>query len=155
MSPSRTGRRCASAGCAWARCTCPGDLHHLAIGTRNRAFTGDALPVGGCRRIDFHNGDPRAFYRSGRERPDATRCIARTTTGASAYRASRRKSGATRGSAAIAASIRSSHRGRIGLRCRNSIDYAVPGNRACGVCPDDLPDTLREYRPQMADSPQE
>jgi hypothetical protein len=30
----------------------------------------------------------------------------------------------------------------------------VPGNRACGVCPVDLPDTLREYCPQMAESPQ-
>jgi hypothetical protein len=25
------------------------------------------------------------------------------------------------------------------------IDYAVPGNRACGVCPGDVPAALRAY----------
>ena len=34
------------------------------------------------------------------------------------------------------------------------IDYAVPGNRQCGVCPADLPDKLAQYCTQMSDSPQ-
>ncbi len=34
------------------------------------------------------------------------------------------------------------------------IDYAVPGNRQCGVCPQDLPDKLQEYCAQMTMSPQ-
>ena len=34
------------------------------------------------------------------------------------------------------------------------IDYAVPGNRACGECPRDLPDHLRDYCQEMAESPQ-
>ena len=29
------------------------------------------------------------------------------------------------------------------------IDYAVPGNRACGVCPEDLPERLAQYCRQM------
>ena len=33
------------------------------------------------------------------------------------------------------------------------IDYAVPGNRQCGVCPDHLPEHLREYCEQMGQSP--
>ena len=34
------------------------------------------------------------------------------------------------------------------------IDYAVPGNRACGVCPEGLPDELRAYCGRMTESPQ-
>jgi hypothetical protein len=34
------------------------------------------------------------------------------------------------------------------------IDYAVPGNRQCGVCPPDLPENLDKYCRQMTQSPQ-
>ena len=34
------------------------------------------------------------------------------------------------------------------------IDYAVPGNRQCGVCPSHLPEQMQEYCRQMAFSPQ-
>lgn len=34
------------------------------------------------------------------------------------------------------------------------IDYAVPGNKRRGVCPDDLPEHVREYCGRMAESPQ-
>ena len=34
------------------------------------------------------------------------------------------------------------------------IDYAVPGNQQCGVCPNDLPDNLAAYCAQMTYSPQ-
>jgi glyoxylase-like metal-dependent hydrolase (beta-lactamase superfamily II) len=34
------------------------------------------------------------------------------------------------------------------------IDYAVPGNRECGKCPDGVPDDLQQYCSQIADSPQ-
>ncbi|RYE78573.1 MAG: MBL fold metallo-hydrolase, partial [Oxalobacteraceae bacterium] len=33
-------------------------------------------------------------------------------------------------------------------------DYAVPGNRQCGVCPADLPENLEKYCQQMTASPQ-
>lgn len=33
----------------------------------------------------------------------------------------------------------------LGLPYPKFIDYAVPGNRRCGVCPDALPERLREY----------
>ena len=32
------------------------------------------------------------------------------------------------------------------------IDYAVPGNRQCGVCPGSLPDQLQEYCGHIAAS---
>ncbi|MCZ7678239.1 MAG: hypothetical protein M5U28_05490 [Sandaracinaceae bacterium] len=34
------------------------------------------------------------------------------------------------------------------------IDHAVPGNRACGECPPDVPEHLRKYCEAMAQSPQ-
>jgi hypothetical protein len=34
------------------------------------------------------------------------------------------------------------------------IDYAVPGNKECGVCPEDLPEKLKEYCEQMQFTPQ-
>lgn len=34
------------------------------------------------------------------------------------------------------------------------IDYAVPGNRQCGVCPPDLAEELQRYCRQMEESPQ-
>jgi hypothetical protein len=34
------------------------------------------------------------------------------------------------------------------------IDYAVPGNRRCGVCPTDLPENMKAYCHSMTLSPQ-
>jgi sulfur dioxygenase len=34
------------------------------------------------------------------------------------------------------------------------IDYAAPGNRLCGVCPEDLPQQMQAYCQRMSDSPQ-
>jgi glyoxylase-like metal-dependent hydrolase (beta-lactamase superfamily II) len=34
------------------------------------------------------------------------------------------------------------------------IDYAVPGNRRCGVCPDDLPEQMRKYCERITQSQQ-
>ena len=34
------------------------------------------------------------------------------------------------------------------------IDHAVPGNKACGECPTNLPQELQKYCGQMAESPQ-
>lgn len=34
------------------------------------------------------------------------------------------------------------------------IDYAVPGNKHCGVCPADLPQELQRYCGKMGESPQ-
>lgn len=34
------------------------------------------------------------------------------------------------------------------------IDYAVPGNRECGVCPTGVPENLQQYCGQIGDSVQ-
>ena len=42
----------------------------------------------------------------------------------------------------------------LGLPYPKFIDHAVPGNRQCGVCPQDLDEKLRQYCDKMEDSPQ-
>jgi hypothetical protein len=34
------------------------------------------------------------------------------------------------------------------------IDFALPGNRACGVCPEDIPEHLQEYCDRISNSRQ-
>jgi len=34
------------------------------------------------------------------------------------------------------------------------IDHAVPGNRQCGKCPQDLPEHMQAYCAKMTESPQ-
>ena len=40
----------------------------------------------------------------------------------------------------------------LGLAYPKFIDYAVPGNRACGECPGGVPEDLREYCEQIGES---
>jgi hypothetical protein len=41
---------------------------------------------------------------------------------------------------------------RLQLPYPKFIDYAVPGNRQCGVCPGELPDQLQQYCGQITES---
>ena len=41
---------------------------------------------------------------------------------------------------------------KLNLAYPKFIDYAVPGNLACGVCPNDIPDNLQQYCIQMAET---
>jgi hypothetical protein len=43
---------------------------------------------------------------------------------------------------------------RLDLPYPKFIDFAVPGNRLCGVCPPDVPEHLASYCRQMTNSPQ-
>jgi sulfur dioxygenase len=42
----------------------------------------------------------------------------------------------------------------LGLPYPKFIDYALPGNRQCGVCPDGIPGKLTQYCEEMAHTPQ-
>ena len=132
---------------------------HLAYLMNDRVFTGDALLIEGCGRTDFQNGDADALFKSVREKlfslPDETLV----------YPAHDYKE-------RFVSSIAQEKRRNPRLGCDKTlqefkvimaglnlpypkfIDYAVPGNRACGVCPADLPDNLSTYCRQMTQSPQ-
>jgi sulfur dioxygenase len=132
---------------------------HYAYLWRDRVFTGDALLIDGCGRTDFQNGDARLLYRSVRERlfslPGDTLVYP-----AHDYQHRRVSS--------IAQEMLRNPRlggertledfvelmGKLNLPYPKFIDYAVPGNRECGVCPTGLPEQLKAYCQRMTESVQ-
>jgi sulfur dioxygenase len=132
---------------------------HFAYVYQDRILTGDALLIEGCGRTDFQNGDTHALYRSVTEKlftlPDDYLVYP-----AHDYQKRRVSTIAQE----------KDRNGRLGqqktleefreimtnlnLPYPKFIDYAVPGNQKCGVCPPNLPEYLKEYCAQMLDSPQ-
>lgn len=132
---------------------------HFAYLFGERVFTGDALLIEGCGRTDFQNGDADALYKSVNEKlftlPDDYLVYPahdyhdrRVSTIAQEKKRNPRLGG-----------DRSLDEFRIIMANLNLpypkfIDYAVPGNRQCGVCPEDVPPNLASYCRQMEQSPQ-
>lgn len=132
---------------------------HFAYVYQDRIFSGDALLIEGCGRTDFQNGDSDTLYRSVREKlfslPEEylvypahdyqNRRV--SSIGQEKKRNARLKEG-------IPIEQFRQIMADLNLPYPKFIDYAVPGNRLCGVCPEDLPEHLKEYCEQMAHSPQ-
>ena len=132
---------------------------HFAYRGGERVFTGDALLIEGCGRTDFQQGDSAALYASVTQKlftlPDDTLVYP-----AHDYKKRRVSSIAQEkmrnprlGGARTLAEFQDIM-ARLNLPYPNFIDYAVPGNRQCGVCPTDLPERLEQYCTQMTESPQ-
>ncbi len=132
---------------------------HFSYVLGDRAFTGDALLIEGCGRTDFQQGDADALYRSVRDKlfglPDDTLVYP-----AHDYQDRRvstvmqeKKRNPRLGGERTVEEFRQIMRD-LNLPYPKFIDYAVPGNQRCGVCPDDLPDKLERYCRQMTESPQ-
>jgi sulfur dioxygenase len=130
---------------------------HFSYLVDGRVLTGDALLIDGCGRTDFQNGDADTLYRSVREKlfrlPDDTlvypghdyqgRCVSNI--------AQERQRNPRLGGERTVEEFRTLM-ANLGLPYPRFIDYAVPGNRACGECPDGLPEDLHEYCSTMAES---
>ena len=132
---------------------------HFSYVLGEKIFTGDALLIEGCGRTDFQNGDADALDKSVREKlftlPDDYLVYP-----AHDYKNSRVSS--------IAQEKKRNPRlgedktleqfkvimANLNLPYPKFIDYAVPGNKQCGVCPADLPDNLEKYCGQMTESQQ-
>jgi sulfur dioxygenase len=132
---------------------------HFAYLLDGRLFSGDALLIEGCGRTDFQNGDAEALYRSVTGKlfalPDETLVYP-----AHDYKdrfvsliAQEKKRNPRLGNGRTLEEFRDIM-ANLNLPYPKFIDYAVPGNRQCGVCPADLPDKLAQYCTQMSDSPQ-
>lgn len=132
---------------------------HFSYLWNDRVFTGDALLIEGCGRTDFQNGDADALFRSVREKlfslPDDTLVYP-----AHDYKerhvstiAQEKKRNPRLGGDKTLEEFREIMAG-LNLPYPRFIDYAVPGNRQCGVCPPSLPDNLENYCRQMTESPQ-
>ena len=132
---------------------------HFAYVIDGRVLTGDALLIDGCGRTDFQNGDAATLYRSVHERlfalPDDTLVYPahdyqrRRVSTIAQERSRNPRLGGGRDLAAFEKIMR-----ELNLPYPKFIDYAVPGNRACGVCPPDTAENLRQYCEKMEESPQ-
>lgn len=133
--------------------------NHFAISAGDRVFTGDALLIDGCGRTDFQSGDAIALYRSVHDKlfslPGETLVYpAHDYKGRWVSSMAQEKQRNPRLSAGRTVEEFVELMRNLDLPYPKFIDYAVPGNRACGVCPADLPESLRGYCLQMAESPQ-
>jgi sulfur dioxygenase len=132
---------------------------HFAYRMADRVFTGDALLIDGCGRTDFQNGDAEALYRSVKEKlftlaSETLVYPAHDYTGRHVSSVAQEKARNPRlGDGKTMEEFRQIMAG-LNLAYPKFIDYAVPGNRQCGVCPGNLPEQLQQYCPQMAQSPQ-
>lgn len=132
---------------------------HFAYTWADRVFSGDALLIDGCGRTDFQNGNAGTLFRSVRDKlfklPDDCivlpahdyhgRCV--STIAQEKKRNPRLKEGIT-----LDEFVRIMN--GLDLPYPRFIDFAIPGNRQCGMCPTDLPERMKEYCEQMTLSPQ-
>ncbi|GAC1326997.1 MAG: MBL fold metallo-hydrolase [Collimonas sp.] len=132
---------------------------HFAYLFNDRVFTGDALLIEGCGRTDFQNGDADALYRSVREKlftlPDEVLVYPAhdyNSRFASSIAQEKKRNPRLGGEKTL--EDFKDIMANLHLPYPKFIDYAVPGNRQCGVCPPDLPNNLENYCRQMTKSPQ-
>jgi len=132
---------------------------HFSYVVGDRVFTGDALLIEGCGRTDFQQGDADALYDSVTKKlfslPDDT-----IVYPAHDYQdrhlssiAQEKKRNPRLGQGKSREAFRHIM-ANLNLPYPTFIDYAVPGNRQCGVCPSELPEHLQDYCQQVSESRQ-
>ena len=130
---------------------------HFSYLSGERVFTGDALLIEGCGRTDFQHGDADALYKSVHDKlfslPDDTLVYPghdyhdRRVSSIAQEKKRNPRLGQARTLEQFKAIMTS-----LDLPYPKFIDYAVPGNQQCGVCPDHLPENLEKYCAHMSDS---
>ncbi|AAZ95996.1 conserved hypothetical protein [Thiobacillus denitrificans ATCC 25259] len=133
--------------------------NHFAYFHDGRLYTGDALLIEACGRTDFQSGDPAALYHSVRGKlfayDDDTLVYPahdyeqRRISTVGQEKARNPRLGGERTLEDFVALMNA-----LDLPYPKFIDHALPGNRACGVCPPDVPEHLQAYCVQIADSRQ-
>lgn len=130
---------------------------HFSYLVGNQVFTGDSLLIDGCGRTDFQNGNPEDLYKSINTKlfslPDEylvypghdynNRFV--SSIGQEKIRNPRL------GGLKTIDEFKSIM-ANLNLPYPKFIDYAVPGNKSCGVCPADLPEAMEKYCGQMTQS---
>lgn len=133
--------------------------NHMAYLWGDRVLTGDALLIDGCGRTDFQNGDAKLLHDSVTNKlfalPNDTLVYpAHDYQGryVSSIAQEKKRNPRLGGGKSLQEFIEIM--AALALPYPKFIDHAVPGNRACGECPVDLPAHLKEYCGSMANSPQ-
>lgn len=132
------------------------DGHH-AYRVGERLLTGDALLIDGCGRTDFQNGDAATLYRSLHDKlfvlPDEMLVYpAHDYTGRRVSSIGQEKTRNPRLGGDKSLDEFVAMMGELKLAYPKFIDYALPGNRECGVCPEGVPDDLQQYCARIAES---
>ena len=133
--------------------------NHLAYVVGDRVLTGDALMIDGCGRTDFQNGDAPTLFRSVRDKlftlpPDqlvypAHDYHGRRVSSIAQERQRNPRLGEDKSEAEFIEIMNG-----LNLPYPKFIDHAVPGNRECGECPEDIPEHLQQYCGDMGQSMQ-
>jgi glyoxylase-like metal-dependent hydrolase (beta-lactamase superfamily II) len=134
------------------------DGHHAYL-LGDRVLTGDALLIDGCGRTDFQGGDAATLYRSIHDKlftlPGETLVYpahdyeGRYVSSIAQEMQRNPRLGGCKPLQAFVDIMRG-----MDLPYPKFIDFALPGNRACGVCPDDIPEHLQEYCERISSSRQ-
>lgn len=134
------------------------DGHH-AYRVGERVLTGDALLIDGCGRTDFQNGDAAVLYRSIHEKlfslPEDTLVYpAHDYEGRRISSIAQEKTRNPRlgDGKPLDAFVKIME--EMDLPYPKFIDFALPGNHQCGVCPPEVPDHLQQYCDQIGESRQ-
>ena len=133
--------------------------NHFAYLHHGRLYSGDALLIDACGRTDFQNGDAGALYHSVRGKlfalDDDTLVYPahdyeqRRISSIGQEKLRNPRLGGDRTLEDFVKLM-----GELNLAYPKFIDYAVPGNRGCGVCPPGVPEHLQQYCAQIAESRQ-
>ena len=123
---------------------------HLSYLSGGRVFTGDALLIDGCGRTDFQNGDAATLYHTITHKlftlpADTLVFPAHDYQGRRVSSIEQEKTRNPRigGEKSLQEFVSIMH--ELKLAYPKFIDYAVPGNKACGICPVDIPEDLQQY----------
>lgn len=132
---------------------------HYSYLSADRVFTGDALLIDGCGRTDFQNGNADALYKSVTEKlfslaNDVLVYPAHDYKGRHVSSIAQEKQRNPRLGEQRSLEQFKRIMANLKLPYPAFIDYAVPGNLQCGVCPGDLPEDLEKYCRHMNESPQ-
>lgn len=130
---------------------------HFAYTIQNRIFTGDALLIDGSGRTDFQNGNAEDLYHSVHHKlftlPDDSLVYPghdynnRLVSTIKQEKTSNSRLGGGKSLQEFKHIM-----ANLDLPYPKFIDYAVPGNKLCGVCPEDIPENLEVYCGRMTES---
>jgi glyoxylase-like metal-dependent hydrolase (beta-lactamase superfamily II) len=126
--------------------------HHFAYlidnGTQHMVFTGDALLIEACGRTDFQSGDAATLYKSIHEKLFSLPGETLVYPGhdyegrqISTIQQEKQRNPRLGNNKPLEEFVEIMD--TMDLPYPKKIDFAVPGNEDCGVCPDNVPEELR------------